>query len=77
MQFLLDTNALLWWVGGQPMAVAAMEVIAHGRGAGSLPPHHRDPFDRMLIAQAQLEGLTIVTSDSRFVDYDCSLLSAR
>jgi PIN domain nuclease of toxin-antitoxin system len=31
--------------------------------AGSLPRHHRDPFDRMLIAQAQAEGLTLVTDD--------------
>ena len=30
---------------------------------GSLPPHHRDPFDRMLIAQAQAEGLVLVTRD--------------
>ena len=35
----------------------------HGEQAGSLPPHHRDPFDRMLVAQAQAEGLTIVTGD--------------
>src|SRR5512132_3818681 len=34
--------------------------------AGKLPPHHRDPFDWMLIAQAQVEGLTIVTRDARF-----------
>ena len=31
-----------------------------------LPPHHRDPFDRMLIAQAQIEGLTVVTRDPSF-----------
>jgi PIN domain nuclease of toxin-antitoxin system len=35
----------------------------HARAAGRLPPHHGDPFDRMLVAQAQLEGLTIVTRD--------------
>ena len=33
--------------------------LEHARVAGSLPMHHRDPFDRMLIAQAQLESLTI------------------
>jgi PIN domain nuclease of toxin-antitoxin system len=37
----------------------------HGLAAGLLPPHHRDPFDRMLVAQAQLEGLAIVTRDPR------------
>jgi PIN domain nuclease of toxin-antitoxin system len=43
--------------------------IAHGIAAGQLPRHHDDPFDRMLIAQAFAEGLTIVTHDKRFADY--------
>jgi PIN domain nuclease of toxin-antitoxin system len=42
----------------------------HGLRAGALPPHHRDPFDRMLIAQAQLEGLPIMTADAAFAAYD-------
>jgi PIN domain nuclease of toxin-antitoxin system len=42
--------------------------------AGALPPHHRDPFDRMLIAQAQLQDLTIVTRDRRFSAYDVETL---
>ncbi len=42
----------------------------HGLRAGALPSHHRDPFDRMLIAQAQAEGLTIVTRDPAFSAYD-------
>jgi PIN domain nuclease of toxin-antitoxin system len=50
--------------------------IAHGLAAGALPRHHGDPFDRMLIAQAQLEGLTIVTSDAHFAAYDVALLPA-
>ena len=37
--------------------------------AGALPPHHGDPFDRMLIAQAQVEGLTLVTRDARISLY--------
>jgi PIN domain nuclease of toxin-antitoxin system len=41
----------------------------HTRRAGELPPHHRDPFDRVLIAQALSEGLTIVTGDSAFDPY--------
>ena len=36
---------------------------AHAVALGSLPPIHRDPFDRMLVAQAIVEGLTLVTSD--------------
>ena len=42
-------------------------------GTRELPLHHRDPFDRLLIAQARHEGLTIVTSDRRFADYDVEL----
>jgi PIN domain nuclease of toxin-antitoxin system len=48
----------------------------HGVAAGSLPLHHRDPFDRMLVAQAQLEGLTIVTSDERIGRYQVAVLPA-
>jgi PIN domain len=50
--------------------------IAHGIAAGRLPRHHEDPFDRMLIAQALAEGLTIVTRDKRFDDYGVPVLSA-
>ena len=44
--------------------------------AGQLPHHHEDPFDRMLIAQAFAEGLTIVTRDKHFADYGVALLPA-
>ena len=37
--------------------------LYHGEQAGTLPQHHKDPFDRMLVAQAQAEGLTFITSD--------------
>jgi PIN domain nuclease of toxin-antitoxin system len=47
----------------------------HAERAGSLPPHHRDPFDRMLIAQAQIEGLTIVSRDRAFAAYDVAVLT--
>jgi PIN domain nuclease of toxin-antitoxin system len=46
----------------------------HALLAGALPPHHADPFDRMLIAQAQMERLILVTVDSRFADYEVALL---
>lgn len=46
----------------------------HARRAGALPPHHRDPFDRMLVAQAQSEGLTIVTRDDQIAAYDVPVL---
>jgi PIN domain nuclease of toxin-antitoxin system len=50
--------------------------IAHGTSAGQLAGHHDDPFDRMLIAQAIAEGLTIITRDKRFEDYGVAVLSA-
>jgi PIN domain nuclease of toxin-antitoxin system len=53
-----------------PLAIS----VAHAIAAGALPPHHADPFGRMLIAQASLEALTLVTVDRRFADYDVDLL---
>ena len=49
---------------------------AHALKAGALPRHHDDPFDRMLIAQAQLEGLTLVTRDERIAPYGIKLMQA-
>lgn len=49
----------------------------HAELAASLPLHHRDPFDRMLIAQAQAEGLTLVTDDSQIARYDVPIVPAR
>jgi PIN domain nuclease of toxin-antitoxin system len=50
--------------------------IGHATAAGALARHHDDPFDRMLIAQALAEGLTVVTSDKRFRDYGVPLMPA-
>ena len=44
----------------------------HAVTVAGLPPHHRDPFDRILIAQAQLEGMTLITSDTSIEQYDVS-----
>jgi PIN domain nuclease of toxin-antitoxin system len=51
--------------------------ITHTLQVGKLPAHHRDPFDRLLIAQAQVEGLRLVTADAVFRDYEVDLLWAR
>jgi PIN domain nuclease of toxin-antitoxin system len=48
----------------------------HGERAGELSPLHRDPFDRMLIAQAQAEGLDIVTSDAMLGKYGLKTINA-
>lgn len=51
--------------------------LYHGQVAGNLPPLHRDPFDRMLIAQAQAEGLTLMTGDDHIAQYKLRIRDAR
>ena len=46
----------------------------HAYAVGDLPMHHRDPFDRMIITQAKLEGLSVVTHDAIFKNYPVSIL---
>ncbi|MBZ9658758.1 type II toxin-antitoxin system VapC family toxin [Mesorhizobium sp. ESP-6-4] len=46
----------------------------HAARLEHLPLHHRDPFDRLLIAQAQIEDLTMVTADRHFAAYDVALV---
>lgn len=48
----------------------------HALAIGALPAHHRDPFDRVLIAQAQLEGLQLVTRDPEIRKYSVNILPA-
>ena len=47
----------------------------HGVRAGRLPVRHRDPFDRLLVAQAQIEGMTLVTRDKWIPQYDVRLMA--
>ena len=124
MNLLLDTHAILWFVGGEPelrhdarsaiesaertyvssasiweLAVkhASGQLVApdhfperlrelgfielclgweHAQVAAELPMHHRDPFDRMLVAQAIVERLTIVTRDETIPRYGVPVLVA-
>lgn len=125
MNLLLDTHALLWWLGDDPaLSSAARERIADGanlvfvsvaalweirikealgkldlppefeavleqqpfltldvkarhvHGLRDLPLLHRDPFDRMLVAQARAEGLVLVTCDAAIRQYDVQTLPA-
>ena len=55
--------------GFERLAVA----FEHAAAAGSLPDHHRDPFDRMLVAQAQLEGCTLVSHDKLLAPYGATM----
>lgn len=56
-----------------PLSITA----GHAERASALPGHHRDPFDRMLVAQAQLEALALVSADQTIRDYDVELVDAR
>ncbi len=47
---------------------------AHALAAGELPFHHSDPFDRVLVAQARLEGMVLLTADPNFAKYDVAVL---
>jgi PIN domain nuclease of toxin-antitoxin system len=50
--------------------------LEHASLAGRLPRHHADPVDRMLVAQAQIEDLTLVTRDPALTAYDIPILAA-
>ena len=58
---------------------AGIEVLAieasHALEIEKLPPHHKDPFDRMLVAQAIVEKLMIITQDEKIKKYDVSVLA--
>ena len=53
------------WIADQGF-VALPVTVDHGQRAGALPGEHEDPFDRMLIAQAQAENLVLVSNETRF-----------
>jgi PIN domain nuclease of toxin-antitoxin system len=48
--------------------------LSHALAVEHVPLHHRDPFDRLLVAQAQLEQATLVSADPVFARYDVPLL---
>lgn len=79
-------------LGKLPLPVPAVDYVAarmeqsrisplaiqqsHALRAGSLPLHHTDPFDRLLIAQGQVEAITILTADRQFECYEVDLIWA-
>jgi PIN domain nuclease of toxin-antitoxin system len=63
------------WIQRSGFMDIAIEV-AHAILSAELPQHHRDPFDRLLVAQASIEELTLVTSDPEIVKYDVQTLDA-
>ena len=60
----------------QTKAIALPISHEHALRSGELPVHHRDPFDRLLIAQAQLERLPLLTSDRALAAYDADFIWA-
>ncbi len=66
-----DLNAVVAEERFYPLPIS----LQHGQAAGRLPLHHRDPFDRMLIAQARAEDLILVTNDANIFRYDVQTLS--
>ena len=84
--------AIKYSLGGLPLPKPPGEYIAEGLAmtdthpvavqfshavrVAQLPLHHKDPFDRLLIAQATVEGIPIVTADSKFSDYDVKVIPA-
>jgi PIN domain nuclease of toxin-antitoxin system len=58
-------------------AMKSMPVyVQHALRVAELPLHHRDPFDRLLVAQAQIEGLALMTADQKIAAYDVEILWA-
>ncbi len=67
-----DLEAALTANRFQPLPIT----IPHALAVADLPHHHNDPFDRLLIAQAKVEGFTLVTADEQIKKYDVSIMEA-
>ena len=67
MRLLLDTHILLWAAGKDGRLSPVTGV--HAAAISALPPIHQDPFDRLLLAQAICEGITLVTADETLASY--------
>ena len=68
-----DPNELLPAIESEDFQELAI-TITHGLIAEALPRYHDDPFDRMLIAQAQVEGFAIITHDAQFKKYEVPII---
>lgn len=65
-----DYLSLLLDAGVQPLAIS----VDHAAAIENLPPHHRDPFDRILVAQAGIEGAALVSRDDALLPYGVTLI---
>ncbi len=66
---------LVEYLGEMGLSVLGL-TVAHAMAVAELPLHHRDPFDRLLIAQAGIEGLTLLSADRRIMAYDINVVDA-
>jgi PIN domain nuclease of toxin-antitoxin system len=67
-----DMDSIISEAGFKALSIS----IFHAERAGDLPLLHNDPFDRMLIAQAQAEGLQLMSKDEQFPQYGINLINA-
>lgn len=65
-----DFAPTLLGAGAQPLGIS----LDHAASVEHLPWHHRDPFDRLLIAQAGVERAAVISSDKAFLPYDVPLI---
>ena len=63
------------WIAAMGVRVLGL-TAAHALAVADLPLHHRDPFDRLLVAQARLEGLVLLTADRHILAYDVEVVDA-
>jgi PIN domain nuclease of toxin-antitoxin system len=70
LRFTTDLEEMVANSRLEPLPVS----LGHGFGVRDLPLLHRDPFDRILVAQAQIEGLTLATRDPKIQQYDVPVL---
>ncbi len=71
--FIIVPAILIGFILLQSMTILLVQP-GHVLQVATLPFHHHDPFDRMIIAQAQVEYLTVITHDSSFADYGIKVL---
>jgi PIN domain nuclease of toxin-antitoxin system len=64
----LVASDIMLYIESQQFTPLAVSVV-HGQIAGALPGHHRDPFDRMLVAQAMVDDLVLVSNERAFESY--------
>lgn len=65
------------WIRTRVAAFGLIELpitLDHAIEAGTLPRHHRDPWDRLLVAQARIEGVPILTADSMLLKYEVATI---